>query len=135
MPVIPAMGIAAANAARAIDILNTIVNGSRDRSRGTSLGTKGHANVTKLRKESEAGDTALRRESEAGDTALAQLLTMVEQESQEADEALAAHLSAVAQQQASLVRWLMFLSIGVVIAGLLAAAAILGLVITIAVLA
>ena len=56
---------------------------------------------------------------------------MVEQESQGADEALAAHLSAVAQQQASLVRWLLFLSIGVVIAGLLAAAAILGLVITI----
>ena len=59
---------------------------------------------------------------------------MVEQDSQEADEALAAHLGAVTQQQASLSRWLIVLAIGVVITGLLAAAAILGLVITIAVL-
>ena len=90
---------------------------------GQQGATRASANLTKLRQASEAADTAL-----------AQLLAMVEQDSQEADEALAAHLSAVTQQQASLVRWLIVLSIGVVITGLLAAAAILGLVITIAVL-
>lgn len=107
----------------ASDLLDKIGGGSRStRSKGTR--TRTNANLTKLRQESEAADAAL-----------AQLLAVVEEESQEADEALAAHLSAVTQQQASLVRWLIVLSVVVVITGLLAFAAILGLVITIAVLA
>ena len=104
----------------ASDLLDKIGGGSRSKGKRTRT----NANLTKLRQESEAADAAL-----------AQLLAVVEEESQEADEALAAHLSAVTQQQASLVRWLIVLSVVVVITGLLAFAAILGLVITIAVFA
>ena len=124
-----------ASAAALVQETNKLIGQIRGGSRGNRPGTRTSTNLTKLRRESEAADTALREESEAADTALAQLLAMVEQESQEADEALAAHLSAVTQQQASLARWLLFVSIGVVIVGMLAAAAMLGLVITIAVLA
>lgn len=72
--------------------------------------------------------------SEAADAVLEHDLARVEGESEAADAALAADVAAIRQQYAGMVRWLIALSVGVIVAGLLAFVALAAVVITIAVL-